>query len=667
VPTPVPDHLLLVLGGALAVVGGVAEWWFEFGRGLLPLGGLLLAVWLLSLPITSMDDYWRRAPLTVAPTLAPGLVAGAIPIAAGLAVVGATTAEWLYSGDGRYFWVVVAGLALQGAGWALIARGRVAPFAPSVGLVKALLGCAAVTAFIAWRVWSNPWQAADLLGVLGVYAAAGCALALIAMVVLVEHVWRPAPALRALGLRRFPVLATLVAWAVLAALQDQGGYHDVRTVTPGADSVSLDAAWTDWIKDRDWEGRTAQPLVIVAASGGGIRAAYWTARAMDCAVDGRSHPACGEPRAQGADAVFLASGISGGSVGLAQWAANRLDGDPAGWVEGRLGDDFLSPALAWTLFADLPAALLHTDLGPDRAEVLERAWEQAWTKRDRSLAALLWREGPPSSGALARGVGDAGDELPLLHFGSTSVRDGCRIAVSRLDADASGRMPCTAPARDVAHGPGVLSATSDVLDACPGRDLRLSSAALLSARFPIVSPSGRLGPEDCGGGPVYGVDGGYFDNTAASPVLELWDALEPKVLAFNRDNPGRCVVPVLLQLDNSYEDPAAPDAPRRPLELAAPVQTFGATRAGREANSKQAAAVRFGRSFGDVSRVRVGRDAVRRYAHLFPQRHPGTTAPLGWTLSRPSMASLREQLYAGENAEQLAHVRRWFDPALKCE
>ena len=663
----VPGWALPAVGGVLLAAGLLADVTVDEGRGLWPLGAILLVIAGLGWPIREIDDDpYGREPLGTWWTLAPALVGGAVPIAAGLAVVGATAAEWLYSGEDDYGWVVLGGCALQLAGWALIATGSRRPAGMTPGTVVALAAGIVVTCLVTWRVLANPWRTADFLGALGVYAAAGCALALLATVVAVEHKWRPVPALVALRLQRLPVLAVLAAWAIAAALQDQGGYHDVRTLTGPAAPVSLDDAWSDWVAARDWENRTAVPLVLVAASGGGIRAAYWTAKAMDCAIDGRSHRACGGFRNRGADAVFLASGISGGSVGLAQWSANQLAGNPGGWVDHRLGEDFLAPALAWTLFADLPSALLHTDFGPDRAEVLERAWEQSWTDRDRSAAALLWRGGPRTDDTkLASGLGASGAKLPLLHFGSTSVRDGCRISVSRLDGDEGGR--CTDPAREVAFGKGVLSASVDAFDVCPDRDLRLSSAALLSARFPIVSPSGRLGPEDCGDEPLFGVDGGYFDNTAASPVLEIWDALEPKVLAFNREDTDRCIVPVLLQLDNSYVDPAAPDSPRRPLELAAPLQTFGATRAGREANSRQAAALRFGRRFGDVRRVRAGAEDVVRYVHLFPQRHPGTTAPLGWTLSRPSMKSLRDQLYAGENAAELEEVRRWFHPRLRCE
>jgi hypothetical protein len=671
-PTQLSPFALPLLGVVLIIVGGVADATIEHLRGLWPLGILMLVIGVLDLTVSGLDDHAPRLALGARRTLAPELVAGAVPILAGVAIVRATSAEWLYAGDGDYALVVLGGLALEAIGWSLIARGRSIPTALSKGAWGVVAGGGALACFTAWRVLANPWRTGDFLGLLGVYAAAGCVLALIAGVVALEHHWRPPPAAAAFRVRRMPLVALIAAWAVAAAVQDKGGYHDVRVLDAKPKRVLLADAWKTWLHSHTWPKpakgeRPAVPLVLVAASGGGIRAAFWTAQAMNCAIDGRADRRCGGPRPKASAALFAASGTSGGSVGLAEWAANRLHGDPGAWVGDRLGEDFLTPTLAWTLFADLPSGLLHTDFGPDRAEVLERAWEQSWTERDRSIGALLWHGGASSDGDLAKGLLAAGKKLPLLMFGSTSVRDGCRIVVSRLES-ADPPSSCVAAARKVASGIPVLSATEDAFDLCPDHDLRLSSAALLSARFPIVSPSGRLGASKCGGGPVFGVDGGYFDNTAASPLMEMWDSLEPMVDEFNRRHPGRCVVPVLLQLDNAYVDPQPPEAPKRPWELAAPLQTFGATRGGREAETRQAAAVRFARSaFGSVDEAHLkDGSVVSRYAQLYPVRHPGTTAPLGWTLSEPSMTSLRKQIYGGDNEGELTKVSRWFDTDLRC-
>src|SRR6266851_4236503 len=70
-------------------------------------------------------------------------------------------------------------------------------------------------------------------------------------------------------------------------------------------------------------------------------------------------------------------------------------------------------------------------------------------------------------------------------------------------------------------------------------DIRLSSAALLSARFPIISPHGNLRHPD---GQIVGraVDGGYFENFGAITAQEITAALreqnlKPFVLLVSND------------------------------------------------------------------------------------------------------------------------------------
>lgn len=57
---------------------------------------------------------------------------------------------------------------------------------------------------------------------------------------------------------------------------------------------------------------------------------------------------------------------------------------------------------------------------------------------------------------------------------------------------------------------------------------------------------------------------------------------------------------------------------------------------------------------------------VERYAHVYPRAHPGSAAPLGWTLSEAARADLRRELEES-NRSELAKVRRWFDLSLECE
>src|SRR5208337_4918502 len=61
----------------------------------------------------------------------------------------------------------------------------------------------------------------------------------------------------------------------------------------------------------------------------------------------------------------------------------------------------------------------------------------------------------------------------------------------------------------------------DAPNARAGADMRLSTAALLSARFPIISPAGILRAE---GEQAIGdrvVDGGYFENSGLTSAMDV--------------------------------------------------------------------------------------------------------------------------------------------------
>ena len=229
-----------------------------------------------------------------------------------------------------------------------------------------------------------------------------------------DHDWRPPQAFTALGFSRMPVVLVLVVWAVLAARMDDGGYHDVRPLTEeqsGAaergSTTTVETAWTRWLAGQTErieaapEPRQAVPLVLVAAEGGGLRAAYWTAHALDCALDGDER-SCGyelggDPAAP--ETLFALSGASGGSLGLASYVAAFVDGvSDEEWVDDRLGRDFVAPLWASLLYVDIPNSFLKLNLLPYCAEVLERSWEQPWHEE----ASLF--DVPESGGPLGGGL-----------------------------------------------------------------------------------------------------------------------------------------------------------------------------------------------------------------------------------------------------------------------
>jgi hypothetical protein len=72
-----------------------------------------------------------------------------------------------------------------------------------------------------------------------------------------------------------------------------------------------------------------------------------------------------------------------------------------------------------------------------------------------------------------------------------------------------------------------------------GPDVRLSTAALVSARFPIISPAGTIRMKDASHGDSV-VDGGYFENSGLTSALDIAESLHtfgitPIVLSIAND------------------------------------------------------------------------------------------------------------------------------------
>jgi hypothetical protein len=253
--------------------------------------------------------------------------------------------------------------------------------------------------------------------------------------------------------------------------------------------------YVDWRAQHPVRGAPGarEPVILVAASGGGIRAAYWTASVL-AAMD--SIPGF-------ADNLFAISGISGGILGEATYLAlkrDQLDGGQQQPVLPRvrsvLAHDFLSPVAAGMLFPDLAQRFFFVPIPwADRQRFLEASWEDALG---------------PSPNAFTRGFTDlyaanGRDRLPSVLLNATVVETGSRAIVSNMDVTG-------------------FSDTVDLLaNGYSTQKARLSAAAGMSARFTYVSPAGSLtGPD---GTKMRVVDGGYFENFGAVSAMDVLTAL----------------------------------------------------------------------------------------------------------------------------------------------
>ncbi len=501
---------------------------------------------------------------------------------------------------------------------------------------------------------------------------------------------RPPRVLWALGLQQLP-LVTLVAlaWILAGLIKPPGTLHDVRLVDHGAavPRPTLTRVFHEWVQAQPelQAGKPGPPvpLVLVAAHGGGIKAAYWTALVLDCIVgvspadfDG-AHPqeadpaTCRDKRRGGADQrkaagrIFLISSVSGGAMGMYAYARQLLaegtlgtqaDNQSGSWVNRRLARDFVSPTVAWALFHDMPNHILG--LHPrergvcawhfydpcatmDRGTVLERSFDNAFSDVKGPSPTLRGTWEARGSSARARAV-------PLLVGNATVTGGQARAVISAADL---GVWPSLEGSQPPGGDPRPLAGTVEVSDTlCQTNDLRLSTASLLAGHFPYVNPSahlearcgardGKVGAKDrqsncaritdAGICELNLVDGGYAENSGLFSIVALWPALKGLVVEHNRSAPRRIAL-VIVEIDNHYR-PHARDVPRgsggKSETLIPPATAFGAHNAAE--TYARAAAQRI-----------TGKGCTLT---ISPRLHPGLVAPLGWELS----AGARDDLQRG--------------------
>jgi hypothetical protein len=488
-------------------------------------------------------------------------------------------------------------------------------------------------------------------------------------------------AFRRLNFSRTPVMLLMVAWiAVTSFLNGLTNtstrpirYYDAHLIqrtanveaepnpscVPNPDPVVIsEILWTRfcaWVAVATPPPKVGAPIpmILVTASGGGVRAAAWTTTVLDCVLFRSDITGCvGDTNDDHFGSLFAANGASGGSVGIATAVAHRLSvasgtAVQANWIDSALGGDALAPTVGRAIGYDALLGMFGINPGHDRTWALESAWAQPWQTTANYCPAA--KETPIDE------IGFVGlssmCRVPLMMFNGIDVSSGCRVNVTPIDIDAS-----------LASDDNSTIDLVDNLD--PHRDVPLFSAAFLSARFPLVSSAGRIDGTVVSGGQILNiVDGGYGENSGTAQVAELWHQLGPLVTAYNAEHTRHPVLPVLVQINNGegnpsellediVEDPVAPPGcPTTPStlgELFRPVEAIAAVNKTRDAQLQRQLA-------GAVRRFDTnGMPGVVVTLTMF--EHPGRTMPLGWTLSRNTVDDLRDQLTMSQNLEALQTV-----------
>jgi MFS family permease len=347
-------------------------------------------------------------------------------------------------------------------------------------------------------------------------------------------------AFRTTGYRKVVAVGALAIVGLGILFGDLATAHRVRRVgTIEKDFPDVGSEFLRWLETRkDRDRYEAYPVFVVAAQGGGIYAAYHTARVLAVLQD--NCPAF-------AQHVFAISGVSGGSLGAAVFASGvkgiapeqtlepcRTPGSSQRFLEYTdrfLKRDFLSPlgflavipSIAQRV-AGLPSTIVQWTPRParramrpwlrgisayDRALGLEYGLEQAWRQTSSGKAENNFFAAP----SVSTWTGE--DAVPALVLNATRADTGVTYSVApfRLDTDEN------------------LDFRAKVLgvEAKHGGDVPISTAVVLSARYPIATGPGMITVEsrkwlkddDSMTETVGLVDGGFVENSGLATLGKL--------------------------------------------------------------------------------------------------------------------------------------------------
>lgn len=506
----------------------------------------------------------------------------------------------------------------------------------------------------------------------------GCWTTIIGALTLALGQTKPLEVFRALRVRSTPIVTLLVLLPIVVSFIDGApALHALRTseAREVAERDTLRTGFANWYAAQECAltlpetGLAVTPLLLVAAEGGGIRAATWT---VDVLRELPRDSACA------AGATLLSSGASGGSVGIATF---RADGNSAASSADVNTTELGGPG---ALAADIVGLLAGDAVGgvtgirvpsPVDYDDLFGAW--AWQDRT-ALQEATWAHDAPQFAEPY--TVEPQSPTGYAIFNSTDSISNCRVVISQLDVTT--QVNAEVDTVEGAKAPACNGADAELANTVDLQDylgecifsLDWATAAELSARFPIISPAGRVSnetmPADCNRvSDLQLVDGGLTDNSALSTISDLSPELiqlitETNLIADGADKPF--VVPIVIYITNNpgADVTATPDG-TRPEALIPLSALIGAPKALVTAGSWL---TRLSTTLGnacpalgddcEAATAELRRAVPQGVAVVQPSTTPSISVPLGWTLSSFSRTRLRieaeTQAQCGQNDSQVA-------------
>jgi hypothetical protein len=437
---------------------------------------------------------------------------------------------------------------------------------------------------------------------------------------------------------RVPLLLMLL----LVATLNSGRYNDNHAVRLDADMDSTDQPPAGLHYDahgrlsvaqfiQQWHETHANcaAVYLVSSEGGGIRAAAWTTMVLS------------ELEARNKDmwrCTIAASGVSGGSLGLLAFAAAKRDGHDLALLETMMQTDYLAPVLSVMFGTDPLQSFLPFRLFVDRGQALEDSWKASYP------GAKIGKKGSFAIPLAALLQHQNGTLLPALLLNTTVVQTGNRMV----------QHPFAPGSRCGDAGGECFPGAQDGADWFPA-EMPASSAALNSARFTYVSPAGsvyqRLGAQAQSVSALLGqvVDGGYFENSGTVTLTDFRNAIllfapdiykKLRVIHLSNDTDAQGFMSNQADHCEYPKPPLATERVGQPLlgrssrvgNLLAPAIALYLTR---DARARQA-------------RQRLYQSMPNEFLHFRPCADAQHSLPLGWTLSKDTVAFMHKQLDQSE-------------------
>jgi hypothetical protein len=442
-------------------------------------------------------------------------------------------------------------------------------------------------------------------------------------------------------------LLILILVAIAASLTGSD-YHRVRrTAKPfdsSKDSVSpsLETYFRGWVLARKDSilANPDYPVFLVNTYGGGIRAAAF----HSIAINWLDSFFLAEGKKSFEHYCFSVSGASGGTIGAAVQAAyydkyreDTLKLNPHSFMEF-YQRDFLSPVLVGDMGRDFLAGSFSVNWWSDRAYITDRTWSVIAKSRLQINLDDNYRE------IWKIKKNDSDYMVPLLFANTLNVDDGLKGICAPIPLS-SNDFPATI----------FISALQDSLNAhvdpAERGEVSLITGAFLSARFPYISPSGKMGPG------YHFMDGGGKDNSGANTSELIFAALGRYADSVRNQKPvpasdstfTQCLQHLrfyFVSINNSAHSSEPRQLVDNRFEPASPI--VGIVNSGIDGNARAADKTLLIRYGQNDSLTHLG--FYTAYFNIYPTidkiTDPGSkdryrpVLPLGWQISEPALRRL---------------------------